>query len=194
MIDLKKVALDNEIDYSVVCEVGIFIASESHIKNLIPTAEKVLMFEAKKQYADDAKRVFGMYDYVKIYNVAIFNENRDKLKLYDRNASSFIEGLQAPNVVNSGYKPNEAHAFYVEARTFDTYDDGDIDILTCDIEGAEWFMLEKMISRPKILCLETHHKKLGYRNPYMNNISKWLNNNGYVKYCDDITDTVYLKK
>jgi len=194
MIDLKKIANELNIKPDVVCEVGVFSPESSYIKNLIPEAKKVLMFEAQKNHADAIISVYGGYDYVSVYNVAIYKENLDSIKLYCKNEAAFIEGLESPEVVIMKYIPKDSDAFYVPARTFDNYDDGDIDILAVDIEGAEWYVIEKLKSRPAIICLETHYKPPLYVNSFMKEIDNWLIENDYIKHCEDVSDTVYIKK
>ena len=194
MINLKEIVDKIGIEYHVICEVGVFMPDRSHIKNLIPNSKKVIMIEAQKKHADAIKKAFNQYNYVVVHNVAIYKENLDKIKLYCKNEATFIEGLASPEVVIQKYLPKESDAFYVEARTFDNYDDGDIDVLTVDIEGAEWYVIEKLISRPAIICLETHYKPPLYVNPHMEEIDEWMVKNNYEKYCEDIGDTVYIKK
>ena len=194
MIDLRKIANDLNIQRNVVCEVGVYSPESSHIKEMIPESKKVIMIEAQKEHADELKRVYGKFDFVVIHNVAINNKNVDKIKLYRRGEVTFIEGLASPEVQIFNYVPDESTAFYVEGKTFDNYDDGDIDILAVDIEGAEWYVLEKLKSRPKLICLETHYKPPLYVNPHMEEIDEWMVKNNYEKYCEDIGDTVYIKK
>ncbi len=196
MIDLKKIAEKINLTPNQVVEVGVFEAKESHIKNLIPVAKKVMMFEANKKYYNDIIKEYSKYSYVEVYNVAIFNECKDSVTLYDRGAASFIEGLKAPNVINKGYKEDKKDSFTVEAKTFDLYDDGSIDIITIDIEGAEWYVLEKMKSRPSIICLETHsslYEWQTYINPHIGDINKWMLDNGYTAHEKDVSDTVFVK-
>jgi uncharacterized repeat protein (TIGR04076 family) len=193
MLDLKKIAEDLKIKYDVVYEVGVWKPEESHIKNLIPYAKKVMMFEAQEKYAELSRIVFKEYGYVTVHTVAIYKENLDSIKLIDVGSSSFIQGIASPSINVAEYNLPKRNVFSVIARTFDNYDEGNIDILACDIEGAEWFVLDKMKSRPKLICLETHFEPYRYVNPFMNEINKWMKNNGYVIYCNDVSDTVYKK-
>lgn len=196
MMDLKKILEKEGIEYSVVCEVGVFSSKESHVKNLIDSSEKVIMIEANPSYAEEIKNSFKKKKNVIVYNKAVYNENK-KVKLFNRKAASFIEGLNSPNKVNKGYVENDKDAFYIQAHTFDWFDDGDIDVITCDIEGAEWYVLEKMISRPKLICVETHSKLYDwqtYINPHISEIENWMKENNYIEYSKDIGDTIYLKK
>jgi len=193
MTDLKKIAEDLGIEYNVVCEVGVWKPEESHILNLIPHAKKVIMFEAQEEYAEQSRNSFKDYGYVTVHTVAIYKENLDSVQFVDIGSSSFIEGVASPSVNMHVYNIPQRKRFHVQARTFDNYDEGDIDILAIDIEGAEWYVLEKMKSRPKLICIETHYAPIGYHNPFMSEIEEWIHENGYVKHMNDVSDTIYKK-
>jgi len=193
MTDLKKIAEDLDINYNVVCEVGVWKPEESHILNLIPHAKKVMMFEAQEEYAEQSRVAFKDYDYVTVHTVAIYKENLDSVQFVDIGSSSFIEGTISPSVNMRVYNIPQRERFHVKARTFDNYDEGDIDIITIDVEGVEWYVLEKMKSRPKLICLETHYAPIGYINPFMVEIETWLKKNGYMEHIKDVSDTVYKK-
>ena len=193
MVGLELIIDKLNISYDVICEVGVYSPETSQIKNLILNSKKVIMIEPQTSRANEIKNSFSHLDYVEVHNVAIHKENLDRVKLYCKNQAAFIEGLDSPEVVIKKYTPNEADAFYVVARTFDNYDDGSIDILACDMEGAEWYVLKDLISRPKMICLETHYNPPQYTNPFMREINNWMSKNGYYEYCKDTSDTVYIK-
>ncbi len=77
------------------------------------------------------------------------------------------------------------------AHKFDKIDDGSIDLLSVDIEGAEWYVIEYMVSRPDIISLETHGAI--YINPNINEIEEWLADNNYRIWYMDESDSVYVK-
>jgi hypothetical protein len=63
----------------------------------------------------------------------------------------------------------------VKVVTFDTLDDGDIDVLALDCEGMEWAVLSRMRSRPELLTIE-----IWDQNPWKKEIFWWLRQNHYV--------------
>lgn len=77
----------------------------------------------------------------------------------------------------------------VDARTFDEFDDGTIDILDLDIEGCEWYVLEKMKSRPKFIIIETIWKS--YTNPFLEQIKAWMAENHYSVFEHRDANTFY---
>lgn len=58
-------------------------------------------------------------------------------------------------------------------------DEGDIDVLVLDAEGAEWPILRELVSRPKVLRIELHPDDARYPNPHHDKIMVWLKEHGY---------------
>jgi hypothetical protein len=63
----------------------------------------------------------------------------------------------------------------VEGITLDSIDPADIDILLVHVEGAEYYVIKHLLSRPKIIVLETHYRN--FVNPYMREIDHWMAGN-----------------
>ena len=80
----------------------------------------------------------------------------------------------------------------VECKLFSDIDKGDIDLLSIDTEGSEWYVLLTIISRPKVISIETHGKY--YINPFIKEIKNWMIENDYEIWFKDKSDTVYFKK
>ena len=85
------------------------------------------------------------YSNVQVINAAITNIN-GPIKLYERNASTFVGGVKSPATVNDGYEENDKDAYNVDGITIDKIDDGEIDVLLSDTEGCEWFCIKNLIS------------------------------------------------
>ena len=80
-------------------------------------------------------------------------------------------GAGAPG---AGAKARKAGKVPVATVPFSVLDDGEIDLLNLDCEGSEWYVLEKMKSRPRILQVELYPKHGHHRE-----ISAWLEAHGY---------------
>jgi FkbM family methyltransferase len=177
-----------------VCEIGTYTPNELHCNNLIQDETiKFTLIDANPNCINLLKERFTNNENVIILNYAIANYT-GKINLYNRwdhpDASAFIEGLPScPAVINDAYSKNSKDIIECDCTTFDKIDTGDIDILFIDIEGAEWFVLKNMISKPKIISLETHGYK--YTNPYMQNINDWVKENNYSIMYKGQTDTYY---
>lgn len=126
---------------------------------------------------------------VKLYNIGIYDKEGE-INVYERNASSFIEGVFSPAKSNDGYLEKPEHAFKIKCDTIDKYDDGTIDILAADCEGCEYYALKYLKSRPQLICLETHGQK--YRNPFLKEIEYWMAINRYNCIARDNSDSLYV--
>ena len=122
--------------------------------------------------------------------------------LYDRGEGSWIEDVPA------GGAPDEHHRHSSMTRdTFDprftrsvrsyrwaNIDPGDIDILCVDTEGAEWFVVREMVSRPALVRLEMHFTHSGWVNPHADKIRQRMTEMGYVVIGEDVSDVLWAKR
>lgn len=191
MINLRDITNRIGFEPKVLFEVGVCQPHDSHVKDFLDGATRAELFEPHPFYFARLKIAFESYPQVKLHNVAIYN-SEGSVKLFNRNASTFVEGVTSPAKVNDGYSENDNDVFIVKADTFDKYDTGDIDLLAIDTEGCEWFAIEKMKSRPMIICVETHG--LRYKNPHLKEIEDWMKVNDYEVVDRDASDTIYKKK
>lgn len=178
-----------------VCEIGTHIPDNLHCKDLLNTTTKFSLIDANPECINQLKSIYGHFRNIDIINSAI-GDYCGKINLYNRwntpDASAFIEGLPySPSIINDGYSQKDHDIIVCDCITFDKIDTGDIDILFVDIEGAEWLVLKHMISRPKIISIETHGQK--YINPFMDDINTWMENNKYTVISKDFSDTFYMK-
>lgn len=173
-----------------VVEVGVYIPETSNVINFIEDGVKTLLVEADPKTVEKIETRFGSFRNVVCKQVAVFDYN-GTVKLAQRASSTFISSLKSPAVVNDSYTIKEEDEFEVPAITFDTIDDGKIDLLSIDIEGAEWFVLKHMKSRPAVISIETHGKY--YINPYFEQIDQWMKANGYKLWYKDKSDSVYFQ-
>lgn len=128
---------------------------------------------------------------VQLVNAAIVDV-AGPVKLYEYNASTFVEGINAPAKQNNNFQ-EEGKTFYtVEGVTIDKFDDGNIDVLLSDTEGCEWYCLKYLKSRPKIIILETHGNN--YTNPFIDEIMTWMSENNYSLTARDGEDSLFIRK
>jgi FkbM family methyltransferase len=182
---------------SHICEVGTYTPDNLHCQDFIQNVShtKFSLVDANPNCIQQLKSQYNDRSDVNIFNYAIADYS-GKINLYNRwsgpDASAFIEGLpHSPSIINDGYNKLDRDIIVCDCITFDKIDTGDIDLLFIDIEGAEWFVIKNMISRPKIISIETHGQK--YINPFMNEINDWMLQNKYITVGHDNTDTFYAK-
>jgi hypothetical protein len=80
--------------------------------------------------------------------------------------------------VNDYFRVNEEDKFVANSIIFSEIDKGTFDLISIDIEGAEWYVIKHMISRPNIISIETHGKF--YTNPNIREIKNWMQLNNYT--------------
>ena len=190
MKKLFKKLLNKNIAFSHVCEVGVFLPEYSNIIDFIKKGIRTTLVEADPITAAKIVTYFKD-DNVIVHPVAIFDRNGQvQLSRYDQ--STFVTALKStPAIINDRYKQNDADVFTTECRLFSEIDTGDIDLISIDIEGCEWYVIDKMLSRPKIISVETHSK--AYVNPNILQIEKWMKDNSYKMWYQDLSDTVYIQ-
>jgi FkbM family methyltransferase len=161
-----------------------------HAKNFFDISEKIQMFEPHPDFFKMLEKEFKDISNLKIHNLAIGDKN--EMVGFCFHACSLKDNPYNPASKNNNWAEDKDIIIEVQSSTIDKFDDGTIDLLTVDTEGSEWFTLKYLISRPKILCIETHGGN--YVNPYLNDITKWMGDNEYIAYAYDLSDTVFIKK
>lgn len=169
----------NLLPARTVCECSVGPFHESIAPNFQGKCDRLLLIEPQPRYADEAERNLK----IPVHRVAV--------------AMQPGRGIMVENNENGGatalkdtWSPNacDGKEIEVDITTFDTLDDGQIDIFNLDCEGQEWAVISKMRSMPKLFTIEIHHK-----NPNKTNIKAWLLSHGYQSYCitgpDDNTQT-----
>lgn len=172
-----------------VCEVGVYLPETCSVRPFILEGKKASLIEANPVMVAKIETAFKDFKSTTVFPFAIA-ENPGKITLYNRGASTFIDSVESPALINDLYAKSDKDRFEVEARTFDQIDDGTIDLLCIDIEGAEWFVLSKLKSTPVVISVETHGKY--YLNPKLAEIENWMKKRGYKKWYKDKSDTVFV--
>ncbi len=185
----RKLAAKN-LTFTHICEVGVFLPEYSNVIDFIKKGIRTTLVEADPLVAQKIREYYAGYP-VTVHAVAIFDYN-GTIELSRASQSTFVSSVKSsPAIVNDGYRPRESDVFTTECRLFSEIDTGDIDLISIDIEGCEWYVIDKMSSRPKVISVETHAKS--YINPHMARIAKWMDDNGYELWYKDLSDSVYVQ-
>ncbi|MEM6513794.1 MAG: FkbM family methyltransferase [Pseudomonadota bacterium] len=176
---------------SHVAEVGVYLPETSNIIDYIRAGVRATLVEPDPVSLKKIHAMFGELPNVHVEEVAVY-DRVGTIQLSQRDASTFVSDLEAsPAIVNDGYQQSEEDQFTVDCTTFDRIDDRSIDLLSVDTEGSEWFVLETMLSRPRVISIETHGAR--YVNPHLDKIEGWMRDNGYVLFYKNRTDSVYVQ-
>lgn len=131
-----------------------------------------------------------------VVNAAIA-ETAGPLTFFEYNASSFVKGVVSPAVVNNRFDETAPHLTYtVPGMTIDQFDDGEIDVLLADVEGSEWWCINGLKSRPKVIVLELWGQTgpgETFVNANLDKIVGWMQANGYAFGGRDATDGVFVR-
>ena len=178
-----------------VCEVGVNAPDKCSLTRFIDGGIPAILVEPLPWLAAELRTRFPKAQVLE----AAIGSSSGPVKLYDRGEGSWIEHVPA------GSAPDE-HPLHssmcrktfdtefvrtVESIEFQMIDTGDIDVLAVDTEGAEWFAIQKMTSRPYLVRLETHFLNSGWRNPYLEEIGGHLAALGYRLLVEDISDSLW---
>ncbi len=174
-----------------VCEVGVYLPETSNVIDFIEAGHVAMLVEPEPRSIRAIEERFVGYDNVTLHPVAIYKHN-GSLTLSQADSSTFVTDLpSSPALVNDRYSVDANNTIEVECRIFADLDDGHIDLLSIDTEGSEWYVLMTLVSRPKVISVETHGKY--YVNPFLKEIEDWMSDYGYVVWYRDKSDTVYVR-
>lgn len=151
----------------------------------------VLLFEPHPVYATELKAAAGARSNVELFNVAIGDEN-GQLELSDEGTSSSLSGVASPLAQQDRKKTDKV--FTVDVRKISDFDKGDIDYLRVDTEGAEWFCLKHLISRPREIVVEMYTDSALYINPHFYEIEEWAAQNNYKRVHFHDSDFIYARQ
>jgi FkbM family methyltransferase len=175
-----------------VAEVGVYWPETSNILRFIEAGIPALLVEADPDCLERIRSYFADRLQVEIAPYAVWH-SEGEIALYRANASTFVAELGGvPALVNDNYEPRGDDRFVAQARRFDQIDDGSIELLSIDVEGAEWYVLKHLRSRPQVISVETHAGE--YTNPFLREIRSWMRENGYSFWFINSTDTVFVRK
>jgi FkbM family methyltransferase len=185
----KKIS-QKEIVISKAAEVGVYYPQTSNIIDFIEADIPSILIEADPLCVERIHEYFRNRN-ITVYPYAIWDEE-GIITLYRAGASTFVSSImRSPAKTNDHYIENSKNSFTAEAKRFSSIDSGDIDLISIDIEGAEWYVLKHMISRPKFINIEFRADR--YSNPFKKEIIDWLRSNNYTLWYHDDTDSVYYR-
>jgi len=149
-------------------------------------------FEPHPGYFAEVRAAAGDRTNVHLFNVAIGDEP-GKLKLYDEGTSSSLAGVSSPFAQHRKEDPEAKPYHMVDVKRVSDFDTGDWDILRVDTEGAEWFCLKHLVSRPREIVVEIYNDLATYINPHLWEIQDWARREGYRLTSIQDSDFIYTR-
>ncbi len=129
--------------------------------------------------AKELRDVWGSNSKISIVEAAV-TESGDSIEMFNSDQGSFTAEIKyddAPTVAYRHFAPTQK--IVVPAVRMASIDDGKADLVAIDVEGAEMTVLAGMVSRPKILTVETHCLGRFGMHPRIDDILKWMDGNRY---------------
>jgi hypothetical protein len=165
----------------------------------IEAGAKALLFEPHPDFYQEICQKWDNIPGISIFDLGIHNKV-GRFKFYEKWASTCLEEcLESCLPRSNNFKPDEIEEikrenkhFYCNCILFDGIDDGNIDLLYLDCQGAEWYCIERMKSRPGVICVETHYIFTAYQNPYLEEITTWMDLNHYILAAANESDSIFL--
>lgn len=163
---------------------GLLVADQPNME--------VMMFEPHPGYYVELVKAVGDRKNVQLFNVAIGDEE-GQMQFCDEGTSSSLAGVASPSLQHYGHTVSRP-TVTVDVKRISSFDIGQIDILRVDTEGAEWFALKHLVSRPRQIVVEIYNDLASYINPYLWEIEQWSRSNGYTKTAIRDADFTYERK
>lgn len=152
---------------------------------------RVVMFEPNPKTFKDLQAAFGAVPNVTIHNIALFDK-ASEIEFSLDGDSSYVSSVRSPTVNNAPVEyVASREKIKVQAWPLSAFDTGTIDLVLLDAEGSEFKIISTMVSRPKLVIVETHDQSK-YFTPDIDKLQHWFANNGYRKVKEEVTDSWYM--
>lgn len=172
--------------YQNMLEIGC--SGQSTLHNLLTPHNRLTIIECNPTHLAEIRKWYGGCPNVTIHPFAMWYE-AGTTELHLVGQSSYLDGIVSPAICNDAWLPSES--VMVECRTIDSLDDGSFDLLDLDIEGAEWAVISRMVSRPATISVEMSWAN--YINPHFDEITSWMASNRYWKLKHEGANTVFVR-
>ena len=124
--------------------IRVYSPETSNILDFILEDIRTTLVNLKLKNLKVIREFFKNNEYISLFPYAVIDYNW-VIELSQRESSTFVSSLpSSPALINNSYHKGESDNFEVECKTFDTIDDGFIDLLSVDMEGCEWYVLKNI--------------------------------------------------
>ncbi|MCP4540273.1 MAG: FkbM family methyltransferase [Chloroflexi bacterium] len=177
----------------VVLEAGIGSTSTCRTFSYWEPRVRCLLFEPSLRLHRDIAICAAEYPNVEIHWAAI-HDSFGTCDFIDMGNGGSCLGDVTPRSTRPKVLAREPNATVPKVR-LDHFDTGDIDLALLDMEGAEWFAVKHLVSRPKAIIIEMlWEDNETYRHPHHDELMQWFSDNGYIEHSRDPHDIMFLKE
>lgn len=177
-----------------IIEAGIGTTDGVQSLEFLLNGAEGILFEPHPSFYNELKTDLTPYPNIQVLNKGIYKES-GVVKFYEKWACTFIDEMYdySGAKIQDDYTKDEKDSFFCAVDTIDNYDNGDIDLLCMDCESCEWFVLEKLKSRPTVIQIETHSFYSDYKPFNIEGIEDWFKNNNYRVMATNESDSIYVR-
>ena len=172
-------------------EIGVYTFESSAIKPFIMHGVECDLYEAIPSYCQKIKEEVAPFPNVRLINCAVGDYNGEMILCLAGPSTFNAQQKESPAINHDKLDITKASSISVPCRDFHDLDRGEYDYVSIDVEGGEFNILDRMISRPVIINLETQSRD--YINPKLGSITDWMIENGYKVWFRNDTDTLFIK-
>jgi len=178
----------------------------SNVTPLVEADWSGIMIEPVSRYYEACENRYKDNDKIEIFKCCIGWENKDKQKVYFGGPLTTIVEEMIPIYNQTDPRDNHSLDNYSESKmyTLDTFLEDkkveqNFDVLSIDVEGAEWKILEVFNIdewNPKMAIVETHEKHENELKRKIGNsevINEYFYNHNYEQIYVDIINSIYVK-
>jgi len=116
-------------------------------------------------------------------------------KIGDRQSSAYIKGNHCAYLSRGKFSEDDVFEVSIDVCPMSYLDDGTIDLLTIDVEGSEYSVLNHLVSNPAIVLVELYHSPpKEFANEKIKEISDWFEKNDYVLVDVVEPDFLFVKR
>ncbi len=156
---------------------------------------KCMLFEPLTPFFVKISQRAALYPDVKIFPVALWH-TEGTVRFFRQQQSSYVDGVVPRTTLKSDQLISSQVC--VPSAKLSRYDKGDFDLALIDVEAAEWFVLQEMASRPRLISLELWQPKgpkgSKFRHSHYQQIMDWMKQNSYEEAKRSGRDSYFRRK
>lgn len=152
-----------------VCECAV--GPNSHVACYKAFSERTILIDPHPRFAREARAEIPWAEVIE----AAVGDAPGEMHLCCAKGASFMEDVPwAPLHKANRRRAAKAPRTLVKVVTFDTIDDGRIDLINLDCEGSEWAVVKNMRSRPRFIQIELYPQ-----HAHRAELEDWFRDNDY---------------